>query len=525
MRGKIIAGAVAVVVLAGGAFAVTRFTAPSHDDALSLVPKHSVVYANVFLSPSTSQKRALEDLLAKFEAVATPDEAEDKLIALIDRALAESGLTYSKDVEPWLGPQAAFFVADFDQVVPEAAALIATSDEDATRAMIDKLDELDDERREEEQYQGVAYDLYPDDQVVSGFVDGFWVIGSESGFKAVVDATETEESLADAPGFDSITSRLTDDPIALFYADVGPLFEAVERFAGAAGMTSEEQATIDALGFDELGPAAAALSLTGTTVVLEAASSMPEDGPTAGILNAGPGLLPELPAESWLGIGVADLGPQMEAFLDLAVDLAPPGTDPASFEKEFEAETGLSLRRDLLSWMGDAGIFVQGTGFLDLGGAVVVETNDRDSAARALDKLAALAVREGAPIRPGEVAGANGYALQERGMSDPVYAVASDERVVIGYGEKALVDALTAGASLGDAEGFGRALQSLGNQFDASFYLDADTVVRLAENMGAKRDENYRRQVAPWVEPLSHVIAGSKLDDDVLLQRFVIGVK
>lgn len=525
MKVKIVAAAVAVAVIAGGAYAVTRFIAPAHDDALTLVPTHSVLYANVFLSPSTSQKRALEDLLAKFEAIESPEEAEDKLTQLIDYLLSDSPLTYEDDLEPWLGPQAAFFVGDFDQLVPEAAALIATTDEDATRAMMDKLDEDAGEEPEEAEYESVTYDLYPDEQLASGFVEDFWVVGSESGFKAVVDTSQAEESLADVRQFDSVTSRLTDDPIAVFYADISALFEAFGRAAGAAGITAEDRAAFDALGFDDFGPVAAALSLREDGVLFESASRVPAEGPLGAFVNPGAGLLSELPAESWVALGLGDVGAYVERFLDLAIDLAPPGTDPAFFEDQFMAETGLDLRRDLLSWIGDAGLFVQGTGFLDLGGGLVLEATDAAAAADALDKLAVLAAREGAPLQPEEVAGAEGYAFQEVGMPEPVYAVASDERVVIAYGEKATEDALSGATPLSEAEAFDRAAASLGEGFDASFYLNAATAVALAENMGANRDDAYRRDVAPWVEPLSHVIAGSKLDGDVMLQRFVIGVE
>jgi len=525
VRARIVAAVVAVAVVAGGAYAVTRFVAPAHDDALTLVPKHSVLYANVFLSPSTSQKRALEDLLSKFEAVKNPEEAEDKLTRLIDYLLGDSSLTYEDDLEPWLGPQAAFFVGDFDQLVPEAAALIATTDEDATRAMMDKLDEDAGEEPEEEEYESVPYDLYPEEQLASGFVEDFWVVGSESGFKAVVDTTQAEESLADVGRFDSVTSRLTDDPIAMFYADVSALFEAFGRAAGAAGMTTEDRAAFEAMGFDHFGPVAAALSLRKDGVLFESASRVPEEGPLSAFVNPGAGLLSKLPAESWVALGVGDLGAYVERFLDLAVDLAPPGTDPMFFEDQFTVETGLDLRRDLLSWIGDAGVFVQGTGFLDLGGGLVLEATDAAAAAGALDKLAALATREGAPVRPDEVGGAAGYAIQEVGMPEPVYAVARGDRVVVAYGQKATGDALSGGATLSESDAFERASQMLGDGFAASFYLDAATAVTLAENMGAKRDDTYRRDVAPWVEPLAHVIAGSRLDGDVMLQRFMIGVE
>src|SRR5688572_6037446 len=92
-----------VVLLAGGglAFAAMRFwTGPVSDEAIDLVPEDAAIYFNAFLNPSRDQKRALRDLLEKFEKAPTPDEATDELADLINQGLEDVGLTFQEDIDP-----------------------------------------------------------------------------------------------------------------------------------------------------------------------------------------------------------------------------------------------------------------------------------------------------------------------------------------------------------------------------------------------------------------------------------------
>jgi hypothetical protein len=52
-----------------------------------------------------------------------------------------------------------------------------------------------------------------------------------------------------------------------------------------------------------------------------------------------------------------------------------------------------------------------------------------------------------------------------------------------------------------------------------------DAVVSLAESLGAGSDETYQNDVKPWLDPLSHVVFGTKLDGEVSVQKFVIGAQ
>ena len=84
----------------------------SEDEAASgaseLVPASAAFYGEATLKPEGEQKEAVDAILAKFPGAG---QAGDKLKELIDKALRESDapVSFQKDIEPWLGDEAAFF--------------------------------------------------------------------------------------------------------------------------------------------------------------------------------------------------------------------------------------------------------------------------------------------------------------------------------------------------------------------------------------------------------------------------------
>jgi hypothetical protein len=517
-----------VVLLAGGglAFAAMRFwTGPVSDEAIDLVPEDAAIYFNAFLNPSRNQKRALRDLLEKFEKAPTPDEATDELAELINRRLEDVGLTFQEDIDPWLGRQVSFFATDFTEGSPTAAALLATEDIEATQRMITKLDESSNMEPEQKTYAGVEYDFYADDSsgdpFASGFVDDFWVVGSESGFQAAVDAS-AGGSLADNDRFEEATDALSDDHLALFYLDPQRVFDAAEA---AGEVTADEIEALESIpGVNLTQPTMGILYARADGLVLEVASRTTDEDSSL-IENIGEsGLLPRLPAGAWLALGTSEVG---EVALELlkVVDEQDPGA-VESFETQLTAETGLTLEEDILSWMGDAGLFVEGTGVFALQGAIVIESTDPQRSVATIETLGNLAETQGAPVAPVEIEGLRGFAVANAPeLPQPVNIVAGGDRVVIGYGDGATAEAIRAEDTLADSEAYQAAGDALGDDFNASFYLEVPAVVTLIEGFIPADDPTYRDDVKPWLDPLTHVVAGSKLDGDTLVQKLVIGAE
>ena len=103
--------------------------------AAELVPAGSVMYGK----PEGDQKEAIDAILAKFPG---GGQAGNKLKDLIEKGMRESNapVSFKEDIEPWLGDEAAFFVANLSPAenAQSAAGLIATEDEDRARAALEK---------------------------------------------------------------------------------------------------------------------------------------------------------------------------------------------------------------------------------------------------------------------------------------------------------------------------------------------------------------------------------------------------
>jgi hypothetical protein len=124
--------AVVLVVLGGLAYAAVRLfgavagTADVLDDK---VPARTLFYATAYLDPGAGQKINLENLARKFPALEGRDLGQT-LQQGLDALSAQGGLSFSRDIQPWLGTQMA--VAFEPPTGPEPGfAFLIDSDNDA----------------------------------------------------------------------------------------------------------------------------------------------------------------------------------------------------------------------------------------------------------------------------------------------------------------------------------------------------------------------------------------------------------
>jgi len=527
MRLKWVAAMTAVaVLLGGGAFAGVRWFGRSPtDNALELAPRSSAVYGNVFLDPSMSQKNALRALLAKLPKYDTPAEASTALEGIVDKLLSDTGLDYSSDVAPWIGSQIAGFATIEGPRQGAYALLLAADDPGAGLDAVVAAEGL--EEGEERSHEGVEYRLYKPDLgrhvpasfVAVGALEGFVVVGNEHGFKAAVDASRGA-SLADSKAYDRATKGLSRDRLALFYYDPSKAMKGLGGMGGPTSMGLLTGAAAPGLGAQK--PGAAIVYARSDGIVFEASSELPSDDASQAVLEAAtkPGLLADLPAGSSLAFGVSEIGKVLEELVD---GLSQMGLGAGFVEQQFKAETGLDLKRDVLSWMGDLGVSVQGSSLFDLRGGVVIESRDPAASTRAVEAVRRLLKREGAPLKPLSLPGLDGFALGDPSVPEDINVVAADS-VVIAYGNKATLELLEPGKTLGDTKLFRRAEESLGDGFAPSAFIDVPAVVGLLESFGAGADETYAQEVKPLLAHVSYAVAGARLQDDRVIQRSVLGI-
>ncbi len=237
-----------VLLLGGGLFAASLVTDWAGDRAIGLVPRDASAYATVFIEPSIPQRRALEDLLAKFPGDKTVEDLTDALERFLDPHAEKLGLDWSADVRPWVGGQIAVFAIDTED--SERALLIEVKDQDAAAAAVEKA-------------------LAEDEGITEAFafIDGFLVTGSEAAVEAS-GAAARGESLADDAAYAETTSNLTREGVGSAFLRDPALLADLGVGGGGLGFAK-------LLGFGFGGPAASATHVTPEAVVVESSNRQP----------------------------------------------------------------------------------------------------------------------------------------------------------------------------------------------------------------------------------------------------------
>lgn len=129
--------AFATVVVACGLFALWLLNKPATDTLADRVPGDASAYVHVFLKPSTQERLDIEALLENtLGSTDAGASLKDALESLLEPLLNDVGMDYDRDVQPWLGSQAAWFSlgAGTDQAVA-----IETKDDHAAREVLERL--------------------------------------------------------------------------------------------------------------------------------------------------------------------------------------------------------------------------------------------------------------------------------------------------------------------------------------------------------------------------------------------------
>jgi hypothetical protein len=474
--------------------------------ASELVPAGAVIYGEVNLKPEGDQKEAIDSILSKFPG---GGEAGDKLKDLIEKGLRESDapISFKEDIEPWLGDEASFFASGIGQngQLSASAGLVATDDEDKAR---DALEKSAEGKTQKHDYKDVEY-LTDDSGDAGAVFDGFLVLGSEAGVKAAIDASKGGKKLSDDEDYKKATEDVASDRLGLFYIN-SPAFADAARQSGAPLPSS----------FDKFlnEPIVATVDADDDGIVVES-DVPPELAKSFAFFGEASDVLGDLPGDSWLALGQKDLGQLLNFYVDAFAGVAG-GRD--QIEGQFKAATGLDLQQDVLSWMGDYGIFVRGTTLSSLDGALVVQTSDEAASKRFLAAIARLAQTQGdssTQIRPRS----GGFTVRIDGVPKPILAFVQSGKVVFAYGDAAAKDAVDAADKLGDSPDFTSASDSLGD-YDVSAYLLMKPIIDLVDSTPAGDDADWQDAKA-YLEPVSALVAGTSGSGDDIKSAFKLIVK
>jgi hypothetical protein len=532
-------------------------------DPASAIPASAALYAGATVRPQGSQQAAA---LAAGKALTHQADPYLRLLGALQTP-GSPKLSFKSDVAPWLGPHAGVFLASlgstgsltslleqgllggssstsafpFNAKGVQGAIVMDTTDTAKASSFLDS--QAKHAGAHSSSYHGVSYEI-SSTGVAFGLVDRFAVIGSEAAMHEVIETTHGGSSLAASSGYSKLLASAPTNALAHIYSNPASSAPAAAQpglLSGVVGLLAgAREANIS------LVPSAGSLALDADTLSSTAAGTS-----SAGLLSADPQsakVLGELPGESWLAIGLGNLGANLTQDIQGLRGLTSlassgqegPSASPLSLQSLIEgmiapldvlgAESA-QARHAFASWMGSAGVFASGGNLLELKAAIVIESKDPALSRAAVNELGSALRKAGGVVQPASIAGTEA-AVGVRLSGLPVILDVADGRdssgaakFVLGFGEASVKDALAPPNELSASAPHTAAAASIGEGTQPSIMLDFPTLLTLLEGVGLTEAPPLSKFV-PYLRSLTTLSGGGhELGGGVERFRVVLGLQ
>jgi Protein of unknown function (DUF3352) len=474
------------------------------------VPANAPIYVDATVKPTGA---AQADARAALSKVLDTDDPGAKLISLIDQEgqqqSANERFTYAADIEPWLGEKAGFF---FTKLADDGTGAAVVETTDPARAL-ESARKSESGATETAEHGGTTVYTNPSDGDSFATVGDFILFGDTEAVNAAIDANGGD-SLADSGDFTDAIGELPEDRLGTFYTVPRTLLDAI----GPDEIDQSSRALLERTAGEALDqPVSGALTASADSFDLEFI------GGNEGVDTPESSLLGEVPAQSWLALGMGDLGEIANRTIDQLKETGVPGVEQGL--SQVEQATGSSIDQ-LTGALGDAVLYVQGTREANLNGALMIHSNDPDLTGRLLGQLQSLVtIGSTGTTRPLQLSGGGtGFQINDpTEFPQPVEIAQQGDRLVIGYGANSVAQSLAPAQKLADAPSFSTAKGQIGD-LGTDFFLDFPSVFRLAEAEGAKSDPGYL-EAKPYIDALTYLVTGSGSKGDQSEVKAVVGLK
>jgi Protein of unknown function (DUF3352) len=557
--------AVLVAVVLGVVIAVVSGCGSSHTSGTSADPARAVpgsapLYVGADVRPNGSKQAAA---LSAGRALTHQADPYLRLLAVLQTP-GSPALNFSRDAAPWLGPRAGIFLSSLrssgslltlvqqgllgqssgagafpfgTKGAAQGAIVLDTRDMHKATSFLEAAAARAGAHATS--YRGVAYQLSGGD-VAFGIVHRFAVIGSDSGMHGVIDTTLGGPSLATAPPYAALLAFAPSTSVAHLYSNAAGTASAGTP-AGVGGLlalfSGARQTNVS------LVPSRGALALDIDTVALGAPTTATLPTSSSEASRA----LRELPGESWLAVGLGDVGHMLasdvQALRGLGSLAGPQGSSSATglnLKSLLEglitplnalAENTPEAKRSFQSWMSSAGVFATGVSLLELKAAVTIDSRSPALSHAAVAKLGARLRAMGATVQPASVPGTDA-AVTARLAGLPVALVIANGRsasgqtkFLIGIGESSVGAALNPSGTLASAPASSEAAAVLGEGAQPSIIVQVPTLLSLLEGIGLTEDPTISSFV-PYLRSVTTIAGGAhRLDAAVERFRLVIGLR
>jgi len=541
-------------------------------DPASAVPAAAPLYAGATVRPGEPLKK---NALAAGRALT--HQADPYLNLLGALGTPGSGtLTYKADVAPWLGEHAGVFLSALDSATEsrvsqllsllgkgrlggspsagsfpfgthgvQGAIVLDTSDVAKARPFLDAQAKRAGSHAGAN--RGVSYQASAAG-VAFGVVDRFAVIGSESGFRSVVDTTQEGPSLEHAAAYAKLLASAPSGALAHLYARAGSLASAARgsRSQGLLGLLSPLTGSC---------PVNLSLIPSTSSFALDA-DSLPSSAPSAGggLISAaadGARAFGELPGDSWLGVGLGKVGAALPADAQGLQALASVAGSLAGSSAEAQGSASISVNgllkgfllpltalasspeaaHDFRLWADSAGLFASGSGLLELKGGIVIASKSPTLSRAAVAQLASALRKSGASVQATSIPGTDAAVTAKvAGVPAVLYiangrAASGQTKFVIGLGEPSVTEALSPSSELSGAASTASAASTLGEGIQPSIAVDFPTLLTLLEGVGLTEDPTISA-LLPYLRSLTTLAGGGKpLGGGIERFRVVLGLQ
>ena len=480
--------------------------ASSDGDPASAVPADAAVYLELVVRPEGSLR---DDALAAAGKVLATDDPEGELQAHMALAFDDVEFDYDRDVAPWLGERAGFWLRPTPEQDDFGVLVLSATDTEEARTALEASLKRNGESFTERSHRGSDYLLA--DDVAAGVVGDFVAIGPEAAYKRTVDAAEGD-SLAETDEYADAVDDLEGERLAHFWVDTPALVELARESDPEFRAQADQLSTLVPL--DDLPPITGSFAADGDGLRLEARVRA-ERQPFGPLLAGGSTpLIQELPGDSWAAMGAADVGKSLSE----TVDGLAGAIGGIAVRREVRRQTGLDLDRDLLDWVGHVAFFVRGTTPATLDGGVVIQPTDEERAAAALPRLVgAVQVARKVRAEPVDIAGADqAFEIPLPDAPRPLVLARGEGLVVATLGRQAAEAALGSGDRLGESDVYAEAEELVG--MEPSLLISMPELLELMP--ASKPDRSLER-----LEAFSVLAAGVVVDDGEAIGRLAAGLR
>jgi hypothetical protein len=475
------------------------------------VPQNALVYLDATVKPTGS---AEANAKAALEKVLDTNDPGGKIVSLIEKESKGQGhpFKFQQDVAPWLGQKAGVFFTDLTDNAQKGAAVVETTDPTAALAFARKVSGATATTPTPKTYNGATYQRDPSEtDTFFGTVGNVLVEGDESGVKAAIDA-EKGDSLGDSGDFKDAISELPGDRLGTLYTVPKTLLDSL----GSSQIDPSSRAL-----FEKTAGAALEQPVSGALTASADSFDLEFVGGNSGAETPESSLLGTVPAQSWLALGIGNLGSVVRQQLDQSKDQIP---NYDLIVEQIEQSTGASLDQ-LTAALGDAALYVEGIKQSTLTGALVIQTKNPGLTGRLLGQLESLLRLGGARARPLNLTGGGtGFQINDRSVAPvPIEIAQEGGQLVIGYGANSAARTLTPAHTLADKAPFSSARDQV-SDLGADLFLYFPSIFKLAESTGAKSDPDYVR-AKPYLDALDYLVSGSGSKGDQTEVKAVLGLR